>query len=238
MGNIFENMSDTQLASFILGIIFSVLAIGAVIFAYVNAERMKSQVGAIILTMIMPFLAFTSWLYCIFSFIEAFRDQEVINLVVSIVLAGIISFMLLIVSKALLARHFSLTSEEKQQKQEERAQRREAKRQQKLLGYTKDIKAIEDVKQENTPQEDVNEIVIEPEDQVEGEIAEETEEVTEEAQNPSDGEEIPSNQEEENIDEQPEVESKPVEEMSEEEKAIYEFQQAVEDAYKNDKKED
>lgn len=237
MGNIFENMSDTQLASFILGIVFSVLAIGAVIFAYVNAERMKSQTGAIILTMIMPFLAFTSWLYCIFSFIEAFRDQEVINLVVSIVLAGIISFMLLIVSKALLARHFSLTSEEKQQKQEERAQRREAKRQQKLLGYTKEIKAIEDVKQENTPQEDVNEIVIEPEDQVEGEIAEETEEeVTEEAQNPSDGEEIPSSQEE-NIDEQP-VESKPVEEMSEEEKAIYEFQQAVEDAYKNDKKED
>ena len=86
MGNIFENMSDTQLAAFILGIVFSVLAIGAVIFAYVNAERMKSQVGAIILTMIMPFLAFTSWLYCIFSFLEAFRDKEVINLVVSIVL--------------------------------------------------------------------------------------------------------------------------------------------------------
>lgn len=221
MGNIFENMSDTQLASFILGIVFSVLAIGAVIFAYVNADRMKSQTGAIILTMVMPFLAFTSWLYCIFSFIEAFRDQEVINLVVSIVLAGIISFMLLIVSKALLARHFSLTSEAKQQKQEERAQRREAKRQQKLLGYTKEIKAIEDVKQESAPQEDVNEIVIEPEDQVEGEVIE--------------SEEEPSVEEEITEQEEP---TKPVEEMSEEEKAIYEFQQAVENAYKEDNKED
>lgn len=218
MGNIFENMSDTQLAAFILGIVFSVLAIGAVIFAYVNADRIKSQVGAIILTMIMPFLAFASWLYCIFSFLEAFKGKEVINLIVSIVLAGIISFMLLIVSKALLARHFSLTSEAKQQKQEERAQRREAKRQQKLLGYTKEFKAIEDVKPENKPQEDVNEIVIEPEDQVEGEVIE--------------SEEEPSVEEEITEQEEP---TKPVEEMSEEEKAIYEFQQAVENAYKEDK---
>lgn len=221
MGNIFENMSDTQLAAFILGIVFSVLAIGAVIFAYVNADRIKSQVGAIILTMIMPFLAFASWLYCIFSFLEAFKGKEVINLIVSIVLAGIISFMLLIVSKALLARHFSLTSEAKQQKQEERAQRREAKRQQKLLGYTKEFKAIEDVKPENKPQEDVNEIVIEPEDQVEGEVIE--------------SEEEPSVEEEITEQEEP---TKPVEEMSEEEKAIYEFQQAVENAYKEDNKED
>ena len=220
MGNIFENMSDTQLAAFILGIVFSVLAIGAVIFAYVNADRIKSQVGAIILTMIMPFLAFASWLYCIFSFLEAFQGKEVINLIVSIVLAGIISFMLLIVSKALLARHFSLTSEAKQQKQEERAQRREAKRQQKLLGYTKEFKAIEDVKPENKPQEDVNEIVIEPEDQVEGEVIE--------------SEEEPSVEEEITEQEEP---TKPVEEMSEEEKAIYEFQQAVENAYKEDNKE-
>ena len=206
MGNIFENMSDTQLAAFILGIVFSVLAIGAVIFAYVNADRIKSQVGAIILTMIMPFLAFASWLYCIFSFLEAFKGKEVINLIVSIVLAGIISFMLLIVSKALLARHFSLTSEAKQQKQEERAQRREAKRQQKLLGYTKEFKAIEDVKPENKPQEDVNEIVIEPEDQVEGEVIE--------------SEEEPSVEEEITEQEEP---TKPVEEMSEEEKQFMNF---------------
>ena len=134
----FDLMTNSQLAAFILGVAFSILAVAAIMFAFSYASKIHSMTKAIILTTVLPCLAIISWMYLILSYVDGLKNDEILNLVISIVLGLVITFMFILVARALLARHFSLTSEDKVKLKEEKAQKKAKKQaeKQKLLAFT------------------------------------------------------------------------------------------------------
>lgn len=101
----FNYLSTTQIVTLALAVVFSILAVATTFFAFKNAERLKSKTIVFVLTMVMPFVAITCWLILIFSFVEGFKNNDIVNIFVSIAIALITCFMILIVANALYQKH-------------------------------------------------------------------------------------------------------------------------------------
>ena len=101
----FDYMTDSQIAALIVGIVFSILCIATTLLAIKYAAKLNSFAKLISMALIAPFIAITGWLFLIFSFLDGFRNDELLNLLISIILSLIIVGMIIIVSKALYAKH-------------------------------------------------------------------------------------------------------------------------------------
>ncbi len=101
----FNYLTMTQKVALLLGIIFSVLAVASTFFAFKNADKIKSKVLGLILSLIMPFLAMTSWMILIFSFLDGFKNDDIMVIFVSLALAIVICLMILVISNALYRKH-------------------------------------------------------------------------------------------------------------------------------------
>lgn len=128
----FEYMTTSQIASLIIGIVFSVISIATTILAIKYAKKINSFAKSIALSLVAPTIAFIAWLFLIFSFVDGFRTDETLTLIVAIILAVIIDGMLVIVAKALFNKHQDeFENEEKNQakaeKQEQTTQTQVAK---------------------------------------------------------------------------------------------------------------
>ncbi len=115
----FNYLTMTQKVALLLGIIFSVLAVASTFFAFKNADRIKSKVLGLILSLIMPFLAMTSWMILIFSFLDGFKNDDVMIIFVSLALCIVICLMILVIANALYHKHDKNMTGEKSEKIEE-----------------------------------------------------------------------------------------------------------------------
>ncbi len=115
----FKQLSSTQIVTFILGIVFSLLAVAAIFTAFKYGGKIKSKTKIILLTMVLPFIAIASWLILIFSFVDGFKQDDILNIFVSIALSLVICFMILMVAYVLYNKHkASLEKEEVAQVEE------------------------------------------------------------------------------------------------------------------------
>lgn len=100
-----EYMKLSQLAAFYLGIALTVISLATTLLALKYAKKLNSFAKAISLCLIVPFLACTSWLYLVFSYLDGLRKSEILTLFVAILLSLFICAMVVIVSKALYSKH-------------------------------------------------------------------------------------------------------------------------------------
>lgn len=114
-----EYMSQSQIAALIIGIVFSVISVATTILTIKNAEKLNTFAKAISASIIAPFIAFVGWLFLIFSFIDGFRNDETLTLIVAILLSIVIAGMVIIVSKALYNKHQSDYEDEKEDEESE-----------------------------------------------------------------------------------------------------------------------
>ena len=114
-----EYMTQSQIAALIIGIVFSVISVATTILTIKNADKLNTFAKAISASIIAPFIAFVGWLFLIFSFIEGFRDDETLTLIVAILLSIVIAGMVIIVSKALYNKHQADYEDEKEGEESE-----------------------------------------------------------------------------------------------------------------------
>ena len=100
-----EYMTNSQIAALIVGIVFSVISIATTLLAIKYAKKINSFAKVVSLALVAPFIAFAGWLFLIFSFLDGFRKDELLNLIISIILALILVGMIIIVAKALYTKH-------------------------------------------------------------------------------------------------------------------------------------
>ena len=101
----FDYMTSSQIAALIIGLVFSVIAVGTTFLSIKYAKKIDSFLKAILVTLVAPFVAFTAWLFLIFSFLDGFRKDELLNLLISIVIALVICGVIIIIAKALYQKH-------------------------------------------------------------------------------------------------------------------------------------
>ena len=100
-----DNLTNSQIAALIIAIVFSVLTVATVFLTIKYAKKFDSFVKATCVALSAPFVAFASWLYVIFSFLDGFRGNELVNLLISIIIALILCGVIIIISKALYNKH-------------------------------------------------------------------------------------------------------------------------------------
>ena len=101
----FDYMTNSQIAALIIGLVFSVIAVGTTFLSIKYAKRFDSFLKAIAITLVAPFIAFAAWLFLIFSFLDGFRNDELLNILISIVIALVICGVIIIIAKALYQKH-------------------------------------------------------------------------------------------------------------------------------------
>ena len=114
-----EYMSQSQIAALIIGIVFSVISVATTILTIKNADKLNTFAKAISASIIAPFIAFVGWLFLIFSFIDGFRNDETLTLIIAILLSIVIAGMVIIVSKALYNKHQADYEDEKEGEESE-----------------------------------------------------------------------------------------------------------------------
>lgn len=102
----FKYMSGSQIASLIVGIVFSILAIGSVILVSKYAKKINSFGKALALALVCPFVAYISWMFLILSYVGAFKKNELLNILVSFGIAVIIIATVVIIARTLHLKHF------------------------------------------------------------------------------------------------------------------------------------
>lgn len=113
-----EYMTQSQIAALIIGIVFSVISVATTILTIKNADKLNTFAKAISASIIAPFIAFVGWLFLIFSFIDGFRNDETLTLIIAILLSIVIAGMVIIVSKALYNKHKADYEDEKEGEEE------------------------------------------------------------------------------------------------------------------------
>ncbi len=98
-------MKVSQIAALSLGIIFAVISIATTLLAIKYAKQLNSFAKAAALSLLAPFIACTSWMYLILSFIDGLRKNEILALVIALILSIFIFGMIVIVAKALYSKH-------------------------------------------------------------------------------------------------------------------------------------
>lgn len=124
-----EYLTQSQIAALVIGIIFSVISIATTIISVKQADKLSSPVKAIATAVTAPFIASTSWLFLIFSFVDGFRTDETLTLIVAILLAIILIGMITIVAKALYNKHqedFEAKDRYKEAKKKAKEERKKA----------------------------------------------------------------------------------------------------------------
>lgn len=101
----FDYMTNSQIAALIIGLVFSVIAVGTTFLSIKYSKRFDSFLKAIAITLVAPFIAFAAWLFLIFSFLDGFRNDELLNILISIVIALVICGVIIIIAKALYQKH-------------------------------------------------------------------------------------------------------------------------------------
>ena len=155
----FDYMTNSQIAALIIGLVFSVIAVGTTFLSIKYAKRFDSFLKAILVTLVAPFIAFAAWLFLIFSFLDGFRNDELLNILISIVIALVICGVIIIIAKALYQKHQAELLETEFEKDREPVPEFEDEQKETLL--------IEDRK-ENEEENDIN---------VEEDIAPESEDI-------------------------------------------------------------
>ena len=100
-----EYMTQSQIAALIIGIVFSVISVATTILTIKNADKLNTFAKAISASIIAPFIAFVGWLFLIFSFIDGFRNDETLTLILAILLSIVIAGMVIIFSTPLYNKH-------------------------------------------------------------------------------------------------------------------------------------
>ena len=194
-----EYMTNSQIAALIVGIVFSVISIATTLLAIKYAKKINSFAKVVSLALVAPFIAFAGWLFLIFSFLDGFRKDELLNLIISIILALILVGMIIIVAKALYTKHKDEYEDETDAEVEE--------------NEDNIIEAQEENEQtpllvENTQQEELeNKAEEEKEEEQTGEEEQqESEETSEEVNNEETQEEVSENEEASESEEKEEAE--------------------------------
>ena len=115
----FSWMSTSQVAALIVGIALSVFAVGTTFLAFKHAKRLNSFIKATIMCLVTPFLAMVAWLFLILSFLDGFRKDELLNIIVSILIALFVCTVIVLVAKALYNRNRDNFAAEEQKDREE-----------------------------------------------------------------------------------------------------------------------
>ncbi len=101
----FKYMTGSQIAALIFGIIFSIASIATTFLAMKYSKKINSPAKNLALVLGAPFVAGTSWLFLIFSFLDGFRKDDLLNVVISTLISLFVVAMIIIVSKALYAKN-------------------------------------------------------------------------------------------------------------------------------------
>ena len=178
----FDYMTNSQIAALIIGLVFSVIAVGTTFLSIKYAKRFDSFLKAIAITLVAPFIAFAAWLFLIFSFLDGFRNDELLNILISIVIALVICGVIIIIAKALYQKHQAELLEAEFEKDREPVSESEDEQKETLLIEDRKENEEESENEENNIeiQEDTA-IENEDVDQQEGEEQEETDTENEES---------------------------------------------------------
>lgn len=150
----FDYMTNSQIAALIIGLVFSVIAVGTTFLSIKYAKRFDSFLKAIAITLVAPFIAFAAWLFLIFSFLDGFRNDELLNILISIVIALVICGVIIIIAKALYQKHQAELLEAEFEKDREPVPEFEDEQKETLL--IEDRKENEEEKVENAENEENN----------------------------------------------------------------------------------
>lgn len=71
----FNFLTPFQLATFVLGIVFSILTIGIVFYTLRHPRGYSNNVVKVIFTFVIPMVAITMWFMCIFAAYEIFEKE-------------------------------------------------------------------------------------------------------------------------------------------------------------------
>lgn len=191
----FDYMTNSQIAALIIGLVFSVIAVGTTFLSIKYAKRFDSFLKAIAITLVAPFIAFAAWLFLIFSFLDGFRNDELLNILISIVIALVICGVIIIIAKALYQKHQAELLEAEFEKDREPVPEFEDEQKETLLiedrkeNEENNIEVQEDITIEN---EDADIIENEDVDQQESEEQEETDAENEEPIEPVEDQQDPN----------------------------------------------
>ena len=191
----FDYMTNSQIAALIIGLVFSVIAVGTTFLSIKYAKRFDSFLKAIAITLVAPFIAFAAWLFLIFSFLDGFRNDELLNILISIVIALVICGVIIIIAKALYQKHQAELLETEFEKDREPVPEFEDEQKETLLiedrkeNEESNIEVQEDTTIEN---EDADIIENEDVDQQESEEQEETDAENEEPIEPVEDQQDPN----------------------------------------------
>lgn len=108
----FKWMTASQIAVLVIALVFSIFSVATSIIAYKYANKLNSFIKIISMVVVAPFIAITSWLFLVFSFLDGFRNDEALNVVISILIAIFICGVIIIVAKALYAKNGHIMSQE------------------------------------------------------------------------------------------------------------------------------
>lgn len=227
-----EYMTNSQIAALIVGIVFSVISIATTLLAIKYAKKINSFAKVVSLALVAPFIAFAGWLFLIFSFLDGFRKDELLNLIISIILALILVGMIIIVAKALYTKHKDEYEDEtdaeveenedniiEAQEENEQTPLLVENTQQEELENKAEEEKEEELEGEETSEENVSAASLENEEEKEEEQTgeeeqQESEETSEEVNNEETQEEVNENEEASESEEKEEAEE--VEENKEE----------------------
>ncbi len=100
----FGYMTTSQTASLIVAVILTVIAFATTLLTIKYAKNVSFG-KAILLCLCAPFLAMIAWLFLIFSFLDGFRNNELLNILISILIAVFICAMLILVARTLYRKN-------------------------------------------------------------------------------------------------------------------------------------
>lgn len=109
----FSWMTVSQTAALIIAIVLSVISVATTFLAFKYAKKINSFIKAVCMALILPFLAMASWLFLIFSFLDGFRKDEILNVIVSILVALFLCGVIIVVAKALYSKNKDVLEFEK-----------------------------------------------------------------------------------------------------------------------------
>lgn len=101
----FDYMTKSQIASFIIAIIFSIISIATTFLVMKYSKKLNSFAKTICFSLTAPFIAGTAWIFMCFSFVEGLRKDDALNLIISLILSLFVFGMVIIVAKALYNKH-------------------------------------------------------------------------------------------------------------------------------------
>lgn len=100
-------MSSSQIASLFIGIAFSVLAVAGIILVVKYSKAINSFSKSLAISLICPFIAYVSWMFLILSYVDGFKKDELLNLIISILLGVVLIVTVMIVARTLYLKHYA-----------------------------------------------------------------------------------------------------------------------------------